>query len=362
MNKKKSGPTISDIAKLTNTSLTTVSRVLSNSNYPVAHETYQKVISVASSLGYKINQQKPTHPDNDREITIILPSLTNQFYNILLAGLESTLRALDYDSIIINTNESLQFEKEIISKLLLKPNLKVIIAPVSENINHLMSLVEKSVPLVIMEKNLSPDIPSISVDYFAAGKIITDYMISKGFKNIAFLGAPLTRHTRIQLFEGFKASLMIKGLYKSNLVFLSDPSVATTNPEDTMPTPLFAKYAFNADMSPYFNGAHLANMLIDSNEKVDAIVCNNDITALGVMSRLHQLGFKVPEDISIAGSDNIFASAISYPGLSTVDQCTYEIGGMAANMLHSRLTDPSFKPIEVVLKPNLVIRETIKLT
>lgn len=362
MNRRKTSPTISQIAEKADTSIATVSRALGSSGYPVAKDTYNRIIEAAKSLGY--NFPKDEKPSTSNDVVIMLPSLTNQFYSILLSGLESTLRSLNYDSMIINTCESVDFEKSILRKIADRPDLKLIIAPVSEHIEHIAALSEKHIPMIIMERNKTLLEPTISVDYFAAGKIITDYMIEKGLKRIAFLGAPLTRYSRINLFDGYKYVLDNHHSYDESLVFLSDPKQLKTDglPKETDNTIAnsFTSFYNNSDMSPYYNGIYLATKLMEAKKRPDAIVCNNDMTAIGAMTQLQQLGINIPGDISIAGSDNIFSSAISFPPLTTVDQCTYEIGGMAANLLHSRLTDKTFKPIEVILKPKLVIRDSVK--
>ena len=84
------------------------------------------------------------------------------------------------------------------------------------------------------------------------------------------------------------------------------------------------------------------------------------MTAIGVLRKLQELQIDVPKGISIMGFDNIFSSAFSYPALTTVDQCTYEMGSMAAEILYGTMMDPNRQHINTMLEPKLVLRETVR--
>ena len=76
-------------------------------------------------------------------------------------------------------------------------------------------------------------------------------------------------------------------------------------------------------------------MLRNNPQLPDAICCENDIIAVGVMHCLQRSGIRVPEDISVIGLDNIAFGTMTTPQLTTIDQCTYELGALAAELIHT---------------------------
>lgn len=344
MNKKYETITVRDVAKRAGVSVATVSRVLSNSNYPVSENSRDKVIDAAHSLGYL-----PKHvlQPTEKDVVVILPSLSNPYYISLLAGLEISLRIFGFNVLIVNTRHDAQLERELVQELSGRRHLKVIIAPVTDCLDHLDKLVATKAPVIVLEQPYFHGGATIAADYRASGAIAAEHLLTCKKQRIAFFSAPLSRYSRREVFEGFRDALAMRGIHlKEEMTFIASEEPALSN-----------------TTSPYYMGISLAKQMLQNCDCLpDAIFCGNDMMAIGVLRALSEKGIMVPRDISLIGLDNIDTAEVSNPPLTTIDECTYEIGSMAAEMLCGMTKDPERKAVHVSLQPKLVMRESVSRT
>jgi len=101
-------------------------------------------------------------------------------------------------------------------------------------------------------------------------------------------------------------------------------------------------------------------MAVEKQLAFDSIFCGNDLIAIGAMKALHELGIKVPEDVEIVGFDDIYIATIVTPNLTTIRQPNYLMGYKAAEMLIELIKHPTKQIEDVVLKTELIIRESTK--
>ena len=341
MNYKRTGPTIYDIAELAGVSPATVSRVLNNASYPVSEQARQKVVAAADQLRYNFKNKGLS---SQRDVVVMLPNLSNPCYTDLLAGVESSLRMFGLNTLLMNTKGSIALEQELVQELRSRNSLRLILSPVSDDLHHLQPLIESGIPMIMLEQPYVRGVSTICDNYLKCGAIATEYLLQRNLRRIAFLGAPLKRHTRSQHFDGYRTSLKKFGLpIDPSYVFLAEEEPSARD-----------------DISPFHMGFQLAQRMLDAcNPLPDGIVCGNDMTALGALHCLHQHGIRVPTDISIIGCDNIYSAAISYPPLTTIDQSAYETGCMAAEMLYGLMRDPSRQHVNNVLEPKLIVRGSV---
>lgn len=99
--------------------------------------------------------------------------------------------------------------------------------------------------------------------------------------------------------------------------------------------------------------------LLDSGVDFSAVVCANDLMAVGALDVLKGRGIRVPEDISITGYDDIFLSQITTPKLTTISQPKYELGKISAEMLFRLINGEDINASEIKLIPHLVVRESV---
>lgn len=338
-------PTIYDIAKLANTSVATVSRVLNDSGYPVKDSLKRRVLEAADKLNYVPNlvgRQLKTNTSN--EIGVIIPSISNPYYTLLISGLEHVAKENEYNILLCNSNGDPKLEKKYLDYLFQKQVSGIIISSVNDDVKYLKDLQDNGLKIVAFEQDIDLNCNKINFDYFRGGYIAAEHLIKKGHTAIGFISAPLTRHSRTKVYEGF-----LTCLEKNNV---------TVNKK-------FIKIAEEKEASgqvyEYQNGKNLIKELVKEQSLPTALFCINDMTAFGAMQQLQNNGYKIPEDMSIVGFDNIDISEMVTPPLTTIDQCTYEMGMLAAEALIQSFKDKTRKPISTLLQPTLLERESTTL-
>lgn len=336
--------TIYDIAKKVDTSTATVSRVLSNSSYPVRAELRKKIQQTAKELNYipnMIGRQLKTN--NSMTVGVIIPSITNPFYSSVVLGIEDIARDRGYQVLLCNSHRSPELEKKYLKTLLEKQVKGVIVSSISSDKELLDDVVQKGLNIVAFDQTIDGlDRSQIHFDFKKGGFLATEYLIKNNHSKIAFVSSPLTRPSRQSVFEGYQDALEQYGI-------AADKSwIKIAFREEEMSE---RNYEFN-------NGIELTRDLLESSDLPTAIFVCNDMTAFGVMVELSNQGIKVPDQISVIGFDNIeFAQMVS-PPLTTIQQPDYEMGRMACNMLLDQLDGETAESIEIMLQPRVVERSS----
>lgn len=342
MNYKRKGSTIYDIAKAAQVSPTTVSRVLNDTTYPVSDELRRRVLSAANALHYTARGKlRPT----ERDVVVMVPSLSNLYYTTLISGMEASLRMFGLNMLLMNTQNDIGLEKQLITELCSRSSVRLIISPVLDDLTHLQQLIRLSIPMVIIEQPLADGCSTICVNFSHGSVMAIKHLLSRGMRRIAFLGAPLTHYSRTEVYNGYCNALEQAGIpVDPSLVFLAENSPATQD-----------------DASPFYMGMHLLDRMLKSSSPLpDAIYCSNDMIAIGALHRLDERGIRVPQDLSVVGMDNILLSSVSSPPLTTVDPCTYEVGRIAAETLYAQLMDSAKQHVNIMLEPKLILRDSVR--
>ena len=341
MRPKQNTPTIYDIADAAGVSPSTVSRVLGGSNYPVAPRTRARIAELAEQMGYVSKAPRVDRSAAER-VHVLVPDLCNPFYTALVSGLESSLRAYNLDMVLTNTNWDPAREKALVARLT-RLNAPMIIAPVSQDLSHIEAALTRGAEIVLIEAALPQKCPGIQFNSYAGGTMATQYLLRRGLTRIAYLSPPLTRPTRLEVYNGFRAAMEAAGLpLRSELVLIGRDEALTD--EDT--------FALGVQMC--------RQLLSGLPAPPQAIFCENDMIALGVLQHLQSLSIRVPEDISVIGIDNIPLGSLAVPQLTTVDQCTREMGSLAAELFRGQHLDPLRKPVQLLLEPQLIERQTVR--
>lgn len=335
---KNVSSTIYDVAQLAGVSPTTVSRVMTGSNYPVKEVTRNKVLRAAKEMQYLPEQRNRKKRQVFEEIAIIIPSITNPYYSMLLEGVKKGLSKRQRCSFICDTDGDVEQEKLFTESIKYNRIKGALISSVAKEYDHIRSLIQFGIEIVFFDQKVDMECNKIVFNYEKGGFIATEHLISLGHKRIAFMGLPLTRESRISILKGYKACLEENGIeYDKDLVMIIE-SNAPPNIKDY--TEL------------------LINNMMANNNLPTAIFCVNDLLAIWVMHGLEKRGINVPQDISIIGFDNISIGEFLKPQLSTIDQCAYEIGMMAAEMLVGRFKDNKRNYVTITMEPKLIKRGT----
>lgn len=336
--------TIYDIAKKLNVSIATVSRVLSNSGYPVKEETRRRILNEAEEIGYTPNMiGRMLKKNESRDIGVIIPSISNPFYPQMIMGVEMEARSRGYNILLCSSLRDPKIERDYIQTLHQKQVRGLIISSISENCTYLRQLQEYGVKIVSFDQNSEGlECSSVGFDYLKGGLIATEYLIKMGHRNIAFLSAPLTRKSRKEVMEGYRLALLKNGIsFDTSNVLISETEEEYSN----------SNYEFE-------NGRELTRKFLKLPQRPTAIFAVNDMTAFGSIHELMNNNIKIPEDISVIGFDNIAFASMINPQLTTVNQPAFETGRLACKVLVDSMGGDTYSNMSIVLEPTLVIRNS----
>ncbi|NGP45611.1 LacI family transcriptional regulator [Bacillaceae bacterium SIJ1] len=341
----KKHPTIYDIAKKAGTSSATVSRVLSNSGYPVRSELREKIKKVAEEVNYIPNMLgRQLKTNNSMTIGVIIPSITNPFYSSIVLGVEDIARSRGYHVLLCNSHRSPQLEEEYLKTLFEKQVKGLIVSSISPDKNLLGALVRKGLQIVAFDQTIDGlNSSQIHFDYKKGGFMATEYLIKKGHRKIALISSPLTRPSRISVYEGYLNAL------EQNDLDIDESLIQVASKEYE---------AFDRSYE-FKNGIELTQNLLKNSELPTAIFVCNDMTAFGVMNELTKQGINVPEQMSVMGFDNIEFSEMITPPLTTIQQPDYEMGKLACNLLLDQLDGKTVENVDIMLQPKVIDRSSV---
>lgn len=338
--------TIYDVAKYAKTSTATVSRVLSNSGYPVREELRQRVLEAAKKLNYTPNlvgRQLKTKEASD--IAVIIPNISNPFYPSIVLGVEDIAREKGYNVLLCDSFRNPKLEIAYLKSMIKKQVKGIIISSISTDKEFFKRIIKMGFNIVAFDQNVEFQCNKISFDYIKGGYLATEHLIKLGHEKIAFLGAPLTRQSRKGIMKGYLKALEHYNIrVEKNYIILDE-----------------IEQEIHDGIYEYKNGMKLAKRFLKLEDRPTAIFALNDMTAMGVIQEIKANGLKVPDDISVIGFDNIFISEMVEPSLTTIEQPKYIMGKMAANILIDELNKSSNKEfVEIDLKPSLIERASTK--
>lgn len=338
---------ISDVAKAANCSAATVSRVLSNSDYPVSDELRQRIFSAANKLGYISNPYgRILRTSVNPSIGIIIPSFQNPFFSQIIMGIEHIASKRGYTSMVFTSQRDPLLERKYIYDLIQKRISCLLLCSVDDNSDTLKQYISTGGLACVFESNFQPlnDALCATADMFKAAQIATEYLISQGHTKIAFLTPPLSRSSRYQRVDGYKFALAMHGL--------------AFEPQDIITVPFEGD--IDEGLYEYNIGITLAKKMLEQKKKYTAVIALNDLIACGVIAGLKQQKISVPNDISVIGFDDIPNSVMITPQLTTIRLSGHLIGQRATQLIiDSFESHESINSVTLSVKPELIIRESV---
>jgi LacI family transcriptional regulator len=345
-------PTSKDVAKLANVSQATVSMILNKKeNVSFSEETVEKVLQAAKQLDYHIpSPAKPVNDSRKKLIALFTPTMINPYYPMLNQAIEETAIPQGYNVIVCNSYRNKTIEKYYL-ELLTENFIDGIIYTFSPTFPDVVKNISEAIPVVIIgEKDERLDVDTVGLNSYKSGMLVADHLISSGHKDIAFITTPLENMTlsRKQRYQGILDKLTEHGLEKRLVI------KASTDERET------------SDSVYEIESGYTLTVELLKTTSVSAIVGVNDITACGVMNALNDAGYRVPQQISVCGFDNIFISSLLHPKLTTIDHCIQHRAKTATTIViekiekqrstapHSYMQSPGVYKIEY--EPQLIVR------
>ena len=302
---------IKEIAKLSQVSVATVSRVINN-NGRFSEETRKRVQEVIKQYGYTTNMTaKSLRMSKSKTVGLIVPSIDNEWFSHLVLEIEKYFFEKNYSVFICNTSQDEQKEIAYFKSLDSKMVDGIMCISGIEEIPT--DVITRNIPIVCIDRKPKDHANAYYVEsnHYSGGYLATEELIKKGCKRIAIVSRNKTLSVNKQRLEGYRQALKDYGLEEySELQLLLDPSDAN------------------------YEGARKAiNELIKNKIPFDGVFATNDWRAYGVMVGLTENNIIVPDDVKVIGFDDISISSSCHPSLSTIRQDVISLANEASRIL-----------------------------
>jgi LacI family transcriptional regulator len=306
-----------DVAKHAGVSLSTVSYVVNDSG-PVAADRRARVIDAIRVLNYTPNESaRSLKRRSAATIGLVLPDLANQFFALVAEGVERAASERDV-LVVLCAPEATDKPDRQHAELLRSSRLDGVVY-LSGTGTEPRSILElaRSGPVVLVDEQISGfDLPAVVADGRRGSREVARHVLEQGHERIAIIGGPTQLWTAGQRLAGYREALAAGGL---------DPDA----------TPLLVGDYRQS------SGAELAEQALGgpAKERPTALLCANDLMAIGALEHCKSANVRVPDDVSIVGFDDVPIAALVSPRLTTVRQPAHEMGYWAATLLFELLGD-----------------------
>lgn len=301
--------TIKDVARKAGVSISTVSRVINDSK-PVTNEVKQRVLDVIKETGYVPNPlARSLVTKKSQLIGVIVPEVTDTFSAEVLNGIEEISKMYDYDILLANAYSEKDLEIKSINLLRAKQVEGIVMISWDIDKDVVDLLKDSGIPAVHISKTTRDyDIYNVSINNRSAVMDMTNFLLDRGHKRVALLNTTHQTNLADERIRGYKDAVVSKGLSLDESIIMS--------------------------CGPTFdNGYKAVKELLTSKRDVDAIFATSDEVAIGAINACFDLGYNVPEDISVAGFYDIEFSKMCRPRLTSVKQPLYDMGAVAIRMI-----------------------------
>jgi LacI family transcriptional regulator, repressor for deo operon, udp, cdd, tsx, nupC, and nupG len=331
--------TITDIARIAQVSISTVSRVLTESS-GVNDEVREKVRAIALEMGYEPPIRTETRRPTSKAIAFLVESsdvFVNgaPFFGKFLAGVHQVFETMEYQVILSTTRREVN-PKQQISEMGESGIAGFILAQTQMDDPFVKELQDLQYPFVTLGRAIAfLNTPYVDVDSFGGAHSAVSALASRGHQHIAHISGKLNTLAAMARLEGYR-----KALQDYNLRYDERYTVEGNESQQE---------AYDATMK----------LLDQTNPTPTGIFVYNDFLAVGVLSALHDRGIRVPDDVSLIGFDDDDSSVFAVPPLASVCWPVVEMGKQAAEMLLVLLSGQLLQHRQVVLPTEVIERESL---
>ncbi len=326
---------MSDVAERAKVSLMTVSRALREPD-KVSEATRKRILEAVEAVGYVHNRLAGNLASNRSNVVgLIVPSIKNSLFAETIQATADVLAKADFHLLIAESGQQAEEEERLIAAFL-EQRVSGIMLHNTTHTARARSLIRKAGVPVIETGDLSRDPLDITVSYsnYEAAKAMTRYLLRRGYGRIGFVSLETRHNDRArERRRGYLAALESRGVQ-------ADPSLILS-----VPPGLAAG-----------RGALLDLMALKP--RPDAIFFAGDVLAIGAAFECQRQGWRVPQDLAIAGFDDLDILQHMTPTITSLRLPRREIGENAANILLQRITGEESAVVEKDLGFDIVQRES----
>ncbi|TCC46624.1 LacI family transcriptional regulator [Kribbella capetownensis] len=321
--------TIYDVAARAKLSIATVSRVLQGTG-PVSEKARARVDQAAQELNYvPLRAARSLAVQRHEAHGLVLPDLAGPFYGDLLMGYERWAGEHG-QSVVITVTHGHPDPRRSVRDLAGRVD-GIVVHGNALDLSTIQDLRKTGAPLVLVAHPPMTGCDSVRSESAASAEQLTNRLLDHGQTNLLFVGDPASSYDVSERYAGFARAHARRGL-------------APPEPERV---PLTEE-----------SGAEVGERVLRATNPPDGLVCANDELALAAMNSLAAQGIGVPDEIVVTGWDDVMAARYVSPGLTTVRQPMIELGRLAAQRLHERVTGERTRARNDVLATQLVLRDS----
>jgi DNA-binding LacI/PurR family transcriptional regulator len=327
-------PDIRTVAALAKVSIATVSRTINDS--PLVSERLSKrVWQAIKQLNYFPNTHARTLVSGrSRLLGIIVENITNPFFPELVQSFEEVAVKHGYEILVSSSNSDPAVLTNCVRRMLERKVDGVAVMTFGQEESVLDQLMHRNVPIVLAEFKLDdPKASTILLDYSSGIQAAITHLVELGHRSIAFLAGPHTLHSAITRENDFREAMQAAGLTVQK------------------------KWVIECDHTLKGGVAGFAQ-LQSLPSRPTAIVCSNDMTAIGVLRAAYMDGLRVPQDLSVVGLDDIDFAEFTLPPLTTIRLSRGDLARAAFEALRTQAEDPANPKMqrEFLVSTSLVLR------
>jgi LacI family transcriptional regulator, galactose operon repressor len=326
--------TIGDVAARAGVSRTTVSHALSGRR-SVAAATLARVRKAAEELGYRPSQVASSlRTKRTQMVGLIVPDIANPFYPAVARGLHDAIAPDGYYTIIGSTDGERETEIGFLDGLVRRGVDGIVVFSFAVEEQDLTKVVPARTPMVVATGRLPTSHDWVGTDDAGGAEAATQHLLAQGITEIAFVSGPKGLGPGDRRLAGYVRAMQAAGLVPAESDILrSDYTVA--------------------------GGRRAVDELLARRRPPRAVVCANDLIAIGALEAARDAGVDVPARLAVIGFDDIDAASLVAPPLTTVVNPAYEFGLECGRLLLDRLLGTFDGPPRTVVVPTrLVVRAT----
>jgi DNA-binding LacI/PurR family transcriptional regulator len=300
----------------------------------ISEATRARILQYASEVGYRPNvlarslSQRKTFT-----IGFILPTIANPFYPEIAEEIERIAGQKNYQVLLCNTHCDPKLGRLHLERLESRWVDGAIVMGISMDIADIQAHAAQGLPTVLCDwqENESPrGIAQVSIDFYQAGALAAQHLLDLGHRDLAIIVDEPLQTLRL---EGFRSTLQQAGL--------------TLRPE-----------MIQRGNSTLESGYAAARQLFQQDVQPTAIFATNDWMAIGAMRATHELGLRIPQDLSVIGLDDIVVAAHYQPPLTTIAIPKQRLARMATELLFQQIEETHPSPPSILVPPSLLIRQS----
>ena len=325
--------TIKDVAREAGVSVATVSRAL-NGALNVTPDTRQRVQQVAQALRFTPSSAaRSLITRRTHTIGALLPDLFGEYFSELIRGIDLNARARGLHLLVSSSHGDAREAASALRAMHGRVDGLLVMSPHVDTAS-LAANMPQGLPAVLISTRLPEgSLPSFAIDNHGGAFAMTRHLIARGHRRLAYVAGPDNNYEAQERLRGFKSALAELLPGKPSLVMPGDFS----------------------EESGWRAGSEIASMT----ERPDAVFCGNDMMAIGCLSALAEARLRVPQDIALAGFDDIPIARYVTPALTTVRVGIAELGSLALDRLASAIDNPGRSAAtHQTLRAELVVRQS----